>query len=371
VRNVVAGRAYWRKSSTPVAIRLDSAALNRASVTVTLSRAEMGWNQIASPYTYPVLWPKTGTLWKWDAAKRDYVEAAGSVLVPWQGYWFMADSSQAVTLSPAPVFTSGSLAKRAKTYYVTRDEWRIQFELKSAVNSDADNIIGFMPSANEGLDMLDRPEPPRMWGEPYVFVSHPEWNRGGEFASDIRQTFDPKENLFELGIVPGDREAGEVFVVARGVKELADVYAFVGNHEGVGPLASDSAMAVPHSDGVQYKTVWVTADKDFLSKFPHRFAMRAPYPNPFGARVNLAYTLPYRWETNGKRIDKPYEVRIVVYNAQGRAVRNVLDRKQGPGHYQVMWDGRTNGQRPVASGAYLCVLQAEKLRGVKRMVLLR
>ncbi|MBD3390813.1 MAG: PKD domain-containing protein, partial [Chitinivibrionales bacterium] len=372
VRSVVPGRSYWRKSAGPAAITLEQPQLASGKVTVVLSKDEYGWNQIASPYTYPVAWPEGGTLWRWDESKRDYVEDVSGALLPWEGYWYMTGSDDTVRLSPRPVYPSGKLAKRVKTFFVNSGEWQVQFVLHSDVSIDEDNVIGFSGRARQGLDKLDRPEPPRMAGQSYVFLSHPA-ARGGarEFASDIRRDFNPRENMFELGIVAGDRETGDVRLTSAGVESLKDIYAFIGNHEGVAPLAGDSAMAVSHAKGTQYKTVWVTADPHFLDRFPHRFAVRHPYPNPCRPRVNLRYTLPYRWQSNGKRLDKPYHVQVEIFNAQGRLVRGLVDARQGPGHYHVVWDGRNQASRPVASGAYFCRVRAGKLTGVKRMVVLR
>ena len=80
---------------------------------------------------------------------------------------------------------------------------------------------------------------------------------------------------------------------------------------------------------------------------PRRFGLRAAYPNPAHREVSLVFTLP-----------TPQEVEMEVFDAQGRRMRHLLSGPLAAGSQRLVWDGRDDAGRPVASGAYLVRLTA-------------
>ncbi|MBD3393245.1 MAG: hypothetical protein GF410_14610 [Chitinivibrionales bacterium] len=372
IEEISRGKAYWRKASKPLTVDIADAAGNAEACSVAVVAGEFGWNQLSSPFPYPIKWSRPGALWRWDAGERDYVEVMDSALNPWEGYWYLADSTDTVVVGPSPYFANKTLAKRARTFFVNQSHWQVRMILTSGLNRDRDNLIGFGPKARDGHDIFDRAEPPRIGANPYVFIAHPEWKRNvTEYASDIRRTFHHDKNVFHIGLGPVSAEAGAVTLRADGLRDLSDVYFFIGNQHGVVEMTADSAYRVAPSDSVTYRTVFVSADKDFLKRLPLKFRVANPYPNPFGARVNLSYTLPYRWQSNGMLNEKPYHVRMEIFDARGRLVRKLVRADQHPGHYRIVWDGTAVGRKVVASGAYFCRLSAGKYQGISRMMLLR
>ena len=71
------------------------------------------------------------------------------------------------------------------------------------------------------------------------------------------------------------------------------------------------------------------------------------YPNPFNPQTTLSFDLA----TGG-------EVSVRIYSARGRLVRRLLDGQQNAGRHHVVWDGRDNQNRSVASGVYFYRLEA-------------
>jgi len=372
IRQLSAGQAYWRKSPRPLTVALSQFQLVTVPCTLNLKKTAYGWNQITSPYPYPVKWSRPGALWKWDAALKDYTAVTDSSLDPWQGYWYMTDTAAAAVINPVPYFAPSALSKQAKTFFVDKTHWQVQISLVSGRGQDAENIIGYNPAALNGFDPHDRPEPPPLPGRPYMFIAHPEWKRGvSKYASDIRRTVQAEADIFQVGVTGADAAAGPVTFHARGVKNLSDIYLFIAGPERVGQLSDDSVYSVTPGNETVYQTVFATRDKDFLRKFPYAFHAGVPYPNPFAARVNLRYTLPYRWEKNGWLNTEPYEVRMDIFDARGRLVRSLVDRRQEPGHYIVVWDGKGNTGRQTAAGTYFCVLKAAKFSATNRVVVIR
>lgn len=84
------------------------------------------------------------------------------------------------------------------------------------------------------------------------------------------------------------------------------------------------------------------------------------YPNPFNPMTRICYTLPS--ET---------AVRLDIYNILGQLVTTLLEKRQGPGSYEIVWDGRDESGRQVSSGIYVYTLTIDGFSDTKKMVLLK
>ncbi len=72
---------------------------------------------------------------------------------------------------------------------------------------------------------------------------------------------------------------------------------------------------------------------------PRQFRLEQNYPNPFNGRTTLRYQLPSR-----------APVTISIYDILGREVRTLLCQVQGPGVFELPWDGKNNSGNDVNSG---------------------
>ncbi len=373
INSLQPGLAYWRMCGDTVNVNLSRSAVIDTSVTVPLHKGKYGWNQIASPFPYSVTWPRQEVVWGWNAETGDYYEETGKVLEPWKGYWVLVDSSSTVTFKNDPLFEQGELSRvmRVKCYFSHKQEWRIQVKLVTESGIDEDNIFGFTEKAENGRDLLDRPEPPRMSGYSYLFFAHPEWQYSvNEFASDMRKKW-KNESIFQIGIAPGKSSRKSSSLEFQCVGNLSDVYLFLADPNSIIPITSDSSYVIGSSDKMVYKAIFISDDENFLDRFPRVFKMFNPYPNPFNRMAIIKYTLPYRWSGSGLLNDNPYVVTIKLYDARGRMIRNLVHRKQKPGRYITRWDGKSNNGSIVASGFYICRITAGKYHSVKRMIMLK
>jgi len=84
------------------------------------------------------------------------------------------------------------------------------------------------------------------------------------------------------------------------------------------------------------------------------------YPNPFNAQALLRY-----------QVEAEGPVRVRVRDGQGRLVRLLVERAQGPGLWTAIWDGRDQDGRQAASGVYYCEIDAAGARRVGKLLLLR
>lgn len=84
------------------------------------------------------------------------------------------------------------------------------------------------------------------------------------------------------------------------------------------------------------------------------------YPNPFNPTTTIAYSL-----------DRPAHVKLCIYDAMGRVVRVLVDERQRPDRYEIVWDGCDGAGSPSASGVYFLRLRAGDVRQMRKMVLVR
>jgi hypothetical protein len=84
------------------------------------------------------------------------------------------------------------------------------------------------------------------------------------------------------------------------------------------------------------------------------------FPNPFNPQTQIAFDLP----SAGRA-----EIRI--YDVLGRLIRTLVDEKRPAGHQILRWDGRDDGGREVASGAYFYRLVAPGVDESRKMVIVR
>lgn len=88
------------------------------------------------------------------------------------------------------------------------------------------------------------------------------------------------------------------------------------------------------------------------------------YPNPFGSKVNVSYSIPGEY---GKSL--PASIR--VYDVSGRQVATLFDGVLSPGPAKLTWDGAYLSGDLAPSGIYFVELIAGDSRVVKKLVLTR
>lgn len=94
---------------------------------------------------------------------------------------------------------------------------------------------------------------------------------------------------------------------------------------------------------------------------PEEFRLFQNFPNPFNTFTVIRFFLP----------EVGAVARLEVLDLTGRRVRLLLDHKMPGGSHTVVWDGRDDAGRSVASGIYLYRLIYGPYREVKRMVHIR
>jgi hypothetical protein len=366
----IPGMSYWRKSPDTLAVDFKRQDVRDTTLAIQLIKGKYGWNQISSPYIYPVKWSGSTVAWRWNNQTKDY-EQADSVLEPWKGYWVAADSQAVVRIDNTPVFNTTALAKKQSVYFVSKSEWQIKIKLTTGKGMDAENTLGFSRLARDGFDRLDLPKAPRFQGGRSVFFPHPDWNRQiKEFASDIRNKIQ-HINVFQIGIAPSLGDSGSSQLSFDGTENFSSLYCFLVDPNSVSAISTGKQYPLGPSGSVLYKQIFVTDDRNFIRNFPQTFSLANPYPNPCRPSAHINYTLPYDFANDGQLSLEPYQVKIALYDVMGRQVRELVYHKQLPGMYHILWDGKNNSGKIVASGTYFCRLTAGKFAATTRLVMMK
>ena len=92
-----------------------------------------------------------------------------------------------------------------------------------------------------------------------------------------------------------------------------------------------------------------------------RLALSQNVPNPFRPKTEIAFTVPERAGC----------VTLAVHNVNGQVVRTLLSRELPAGPSLVVWDGRDDDDRPLASGIYFARLAAGGESVFRKMTLLK
>jgi hypothetical protein len=91
-----------------------------------------------------------------------------------------------------------------------------------------------------------------------------------------------------------------------------------------------------------------------------RTALGKAFPNPFNPQTTIAFSLA-----------RAGHAQLAVYTVDGHRVATLVSEDLAAGEHQVSWNGRDNGGRPVASGAYFYRLTTDSFTDVGRMVLVK
>ena len=100
-------------------------------------------------------------------------------------------------------------------------------------------------------------------------------------------------------------------------------------------------------------------------KLPSRFLLEQNYPNPFNPNTTIKYQIPSQGRNDN--FSNLMSVRLVVYDVLGKEVATLINKKQKPGYYEVLWN-----PIDLSSGVYFYKLSTENgFSQTKKLVLLK
>ncbi|MEO6696086.1 MAG: T9SS type A sorting domain-containing protein [Ignavibacteria bacterium] len=108
-------------------------------------------------------------------------------------------------------------------------------------------------------------------------------------------------------------------------------------------------------NNIVYGDTTLTVIHNLSNQIPNRFSLSQNYPNPFNPKTIIKYSIPTTQFTILK-----------VYNALGKEVSTLVDKKQNAGTYEVDFNGEG-----LPSGIYFYQLNTEDFLETRRMILLK
>jgi photosystem II stability/assembly factor-like uncharacterized protein len=94
--------------------------------------------------------------------------------------------------------------------------------------------------------------------------------------------------------------------------------------------------------------------------FPSDFALNQNYPNPFNPSTTIRFTLA-----------KPANIRITVYDLNGRKINEILHQTLEAGGHAIAWDAIDQEGNPASAGVYFYRLDTGDFAATRKMILLR
>ena len=104
----------------------------------------------------------------------------------------------------------------------------------------------------------------------------------------------------------------------------------------------------------------VTDYKDQSTSLPSTFLLEQNLPNPFNATTQIRFNLPVS-----------SHIKLEVFDILGRKVATLVNEFLEVGYKQVVWDGKNDRGKKVASGTYFYRLKAGDFIHARKMVLLK
>ena len=99
-----------------------------------------------------------------------------------------------------------------------------------------------------------------------------------------------------------------------------------------------------------------------IASRPLAFSLSSNYPNPFNANTFMILTI------SGQN---PVPAALKIYNILGQEVRTLMEGTVTPGSRVVVWDGKDERGRELASGVYFARLQVGNFAHTRKLILTR
>ena len=340
------------------------------------------WNYIGNPFNFeiplanlrrssnkpPILrrYESYGNVVRWNKSDEIVIKIA-----PFEGYALFNDTGKADTLFVDPdLSTSANMAKAAVASAV-ETRWSIRISAQCQGAHDADNVAAVAAGASSSWDERDQPEPLVIGDYVSVFFPHADWGQHAYvYCADVRPEikngevweFAARSNIqdeirltFEgLSSVPEEYEVWLVDAASRASKNLrsAPAYSFASRHDEKAKLFQ---LIVGRRD-------FVEAELAARQAIPKTHELAQNFPNPFNPLTTIRFGLP----------SPAAKVTLKVFDMLGQEIVTLVDEEKfDAGYHTVLWDGRNQAGRRVASGVYIYRLQTGSTTLTKKMAMVK
>ena len=138
----------------------------------------------------------------------------------------------------------------------------------------------------------------------------------------------------------------------------SEILSLEGNYEFYVAVNYLNSIGTP-SEVVSFYYPYVSTDDNNLTPVLVT-NLRANFPNPFNPTTTIAYDL-----------SKAGKVQLRIYNVKGQLVKSLYNGNQTAGRHSIIWNGRDETNRPVASGVYFYRLETTNYTSTRKMLLMK
>lgn len=365
------GNAFWLIVRDDVeAIDSGAGTTGRLNTPVRIPLSQ-GWNFVGTPFPVSVPVSNLQTASGAPIRLRSYgsngyntPDAPVTSMTPFEGYAVYVPTATTLIVNP-PVPSAKQAAKASETVQPPSFPWRLRIRGSSKAGWDADNVAAVHPSATEGFDPLDWPEPPALASDLTIAFDAPKGapddvtlsadvrtppSRGTTWPFTVTTTTDARVRLSLDGMdqVPSEFDA---WLVDETTKDTWNLRRTSQTQLAMVTKGTERPMRLVVGTPAYVKEVL----RD-LEALPDTYALAPPYPNPSVGPVAFQVGLP-----------EDDRVTVEVYNILGQRIATLKNRESmTAGYHTIVW----NAPR-LASGLYFVRMEAGSFRQTQKLVRIR
>ncbi len=219
-------------------------------------------------------------------------------------------------------YDSGSLVKISDNSYITKAGWYLTNSIKSG-NEYENNQIQlpyYTPDIPDGI----------FTSKDYIVINN-------DYNTSLSVYNDQLELLYSENM-------GDNFSSSRRTFNWFDRFGYFSS-DGSEFIYSELMISVANND----------EDIDCSPKVTSKI-----YPNPFNPETTISFNIP-----------KPGKVNLSIYNIKGQLVKTLLDEETSTGSHSLVWNGKDERGKSVASGIYFSKIETDADIQTKKMLLMK
>lgn len=310
----------------------------------------------------------SASVFSYDNASNDYVTVAD--LMAWHGYWIagLRDDISLWFDWENLVTQVGFAQPPDESSLPPAQCWRCPIWLEIQQTTVAEAVFGVSAIATDGFDAaFDFPVPPDfpLGTSSRISFSHPEWGlkTGDDFITDIAAPTNGSMQFEATLRAPGSGTASLKWDISQ-LPEDIDFEVYLVHEDQVILNSIRQSPGIDLTFGnepedIQFRRVNATSGLPEYRPSEYRLFVS---PNPFNPQTEISFSLP----SAGRAV-------IKIFDLQGRIVRTYDSGQLPPGTHHLIWNGRDDHGRDVASGVFFGVLYADgvKVGSPQKMSLVR